>query len=83
MSGDRYAWMASALCAQTDPDEWIDNLAGSGSRTAKRICGNCPVITSCAAHAAALENYDSARIRGVWGGRTQRQRRRDRQQTAA
>lgn len=75
MSGDRYAWMASALCAQIDGDEWTDNLVGSGSRTAKRICGNCPVITSCTAHAAALENYDSTQLRGVWGGRTQNQRR--------
>lgn len=75
MSADRYAWMDSALCAQADPDEWIDNLAGAGSRTAKRICGTCPVMASCAAHATALEDYEGAQIRGVWGGRTQNQRR--------
>jgi WhiB family redox-sensing transcriptional regulator len=79
MSADRYAWMTSALCAQADPDAWLEGLAGGGSRTAKRICGRCPVRPSCAAHAAALEAHDGAQIRGVWGGLTQNQRRKERQ----
>lgn len=78
MIADRFAWMSSALCAQADPDEWTDNLAGTGSRTAKRICGGCPVQPACTAHAAALEAHDGAPIRGVWGGRSQNQRRKDR-----
>ena len=80
MSAARYAWMAEALCAQVDPDAWIEGLAGGGSQTAKRICGDCPVITACDAHAEHLEAHDGAPLRGVWGGRTQNQRR---QQTAA
>ena len=81
MSADRYAWMSSALCPQVSGAEWTDNLAGGGATAAKRICGTCPVRLACAAHAAALEDYDGAQIRGVWGGRTQNQRRR--QQAAA
>ena len=80
MSAARYAWMSSALCAQADPDTWIENLAGGGSRAAKRICGDCPVIAACDQHRVALEAHDGAPVRGVWGGRTQNQRR---QQNAA
>jgi len=78
----RYAWMSAALCAQSDPDEWLDNLAGGGSRAAKRICGQCPVRAACAAHAAQLEQHDGASLRGIWGGRSQRQRRQTRQTAA-
>lgn len=80
MSADRYAWMASALCAQADPDTWTEGLVGAGSTTAKRICGRCPVRPDCGAHASRLDDYDATELRGVWGGRTQNQRR---QQTAA
>ena len=81
MSAARYAWMSSALCAQADPDTWIEGLAGGGSHTAKRICDRCPVRADCGAHADHLQAHDRAPIRGVWGGRTQNQRRK--QQTAA
>lgn len=81
MSADRYAWMASALCAQIGGDQWTEGLAGGGSTTAKRICGRCPVIAECDQHRTALEQHDRTQMRGVWGGRTQRQR--QRQQTAA
>ncbi|MBR8638675.1 WhiB family transcriptional regulator [Streptomyces tuirus] len=79
MSAARYAWMASALCAQADPDLWTDGLPGTATTTARRICAGCPVIAECDQHRAALEAHDGHRLRGVWGGRTQRQRR----QTAA
>ncbi|WP_055693754.1 WhiB family transcriptional regulator [Streptomyces prasinopilosus] len=75
----RYAWMTSALCAQVDPDEWIDNLAGGGSHTARRICQRCPVTAACAAHAVALEQHDGGAIRGIWGGTSQNQRRKQKQ----
>jgi WhiB family redox-sensing transcriptional regulator len=81
MSADRYAWMADALCAQADPDTWLEGLAGGGSQTAKRICAGCPVIAECDQHRGALEAHDGIQLRGVWGGRTQNQRRK--QQTAA
>jgi hypothetical protein len=80
MSAARYAWMTEALCAQADPDTWTEGLAGGGSQTAKRICGRFPVTAACDQHRAALEAHDGAAVRGVWGGRTQNQRR---QQNAA
>ncbi|MGW0579944.1 WhiB family transcriptional regulator [Streptomyces sp. NPDC002920] len=82
MSADRYAWMESALCAQTDPDTWVEAGPGYGSRQAKRICGSCPVRLACAAHARRLEAEDGA-MAGVWGGASQRQRRSERRQHAA
>lgn len=75
----RYAWMSSALCAQVDPDEWTEGLAGGGAHTAKRICARCPVRDACAAHAGALEAHDGAAVRGIWGGLSQQQRRQARQ----
>ncbi|MFF9118337.1 WhiB family transcriptional regulator [Streptomyces massasporeus] len=80
MSAEQYAWMTEALCAQADPDTWIEGLAGGGSHTAKRICGGCPVLADCGAHANRLDDYDTTELRGVWGGRTHNQRR---QQQAA
>lgn len=81
MSAERYAWMSDALCAQTDPDTWLEGLAGGGSQAAKRICRRCPVRAACTAHVTVLEQHDGAQIRGVWGGLSQNQRRQ--QQTAA
>ncbi|MFE0470557.1 WhiB family transcriptional regulator [Streptomyces sp. NPDC058947] len=75
MSADHYAWMASALCAQADPDSWTEGLAGGGSQTAKRICARCPVRAACTAHANRLDAYDTTELRGVWGGHTHNQRR--------
>lgn len=82
MSADRYAWMDNALCAQVGGDEWTEGLSGGGSRAAKRICSACPVRLACAAHAAALEDYDGTAIRGVWGGRTQNQHRQQLEEAA-
>jgi WhiB family redox-sensing transcriptional regulator len=79
MSAGRHAWMAAALCAQTDPDLWTDTTGG-GMGPAKRICGHCPVTAQCTAHAQALEQHDGSQIRGTWGGHSQAQRHR---QTAA
>ena len=80
MSADQYAWMTSALCAQSDPSLWTDGLPGNSNRTALRICGHCPVRDECDQHRAQLETHDGARIPGIWGGRSQKQRRNDRQQ---
>ncbi|MFF8590024.1 WhiB family transcriptional regulator [Streptomyces sp. NPDC015220] len=74
MTAGRYAWMTAALCAQTDPDLFTAGKRGGGSQTAR-----CPVRPACEAHAAALEQHDGARIPGIWGGATSRQRRRARQ----
>jgi WhiB family redox-sensing transcriptional regulator len=64
----RKAWVTSALCRTTDPDELF--VSGAAQRKAAVICRHCPVVTECAVD--ALDN----RIEfGVWGGLTERQRR--------
>jgi WhiB family transcriptional regulator, redox-sensing transcriptional regulator len=62
-------WMASGLCAQTDPDEFYPDRGGS-ARQAKAVCARCPVITECLEDAIVHdERY------GVWGGLSERERR--------
>jgi hypothetical protein len=70
----RYAWMDQALCAQADSDQWVETGPGYGSQTPKRICQECPVRSECDAHADALHSFDGLAMRGVWGGRSHRQR---------
>jgi len=62
--------MARALCAQTDPEAFFPEKGGS-TRQAKIICRRCEVRQECLAYAlAAGEQY------GVWGGLSDRERRR-------
>lgn len=69
-----YQWMDSALCAQTDPETWFPE-AGGNYRTAKTICGHCPVQRECEAHAARLEGGSAHPGRhGAWAGATPRNR---------
>ncbi|KMS79582.1 hypothetical protein ACH49_12120 [Streptomyces leeuwenhoekii] len=63
--------MASALCAQADPELWTEPGAGA---VPKRICQRCPVRPQCAQHAAALEDTVGA-LAGIWGGTSRKQRR--------
>uniref|UniRef100_UPI003F4922F5 WhiB family transcriptional regulator n=1 Tax=Actinoplanes sp. CA-151224 TaxID=3239904 RepID=UPI003F4922F5 len=65
-SGD---WRDEALCAQTDPDEFFPPKGGS-IRTAKRICGRCPVQSACLQYALAHDERF-----GIWGGLSSRERR--------
>ena len=64
------AWMADGLCAQVDPDTWFPERGGS-TREAKAVCRRCPVRAECLAYALA----NDARF-GVWGGTSERDRRR-------
>lgn len=59
----------SALCAQTDPDEWFQEKGGS-TRTAKAVCADCPLIAECLEYAIANDERF-----GVWGGMSERERR--------
>ena len=64
------AWTTDALCAQVDPDLFYPET-GAPNQDAKRICGGCDVRAECLAYALAhRERF------GVWGGTTERERRR-------
>lgn len=64
------AWHADALCAQADPEAWFPEKGGS-TREAKAICGRCPVAAECVDDALTREERF-----GVWGGLSERERRR-------
>ncbi len=62
-------WHERALCAQTDPEAFFPEKGGS-TREAKRICTRCEVRVDCLADA-----LDRDERFGVWGGLTERERR--------
>lgn len=64
------AWYADALCAQTDPEAFYPDK-GQPTAPAKRVCAACPVTTECLEHALATNQ-----LFGVWGGMSERERRR-------
>lgn len=64
-------WRDSALCREVGADLFFaDHGGGDATRSAKRVCGMCPVVDQCREEALANgEPY------GVWGGLTERERR--------
>ncbi|WP_397545755.1 WhiB family transcriptional regulator [Rothia mucilaginosa] len=70
------AWQAEALCAQTDPEAFFPEKGGS-TRDAKRVCGVCPVREECLQY--AMDNDERF---GIWGGLSERERRRLRKQAS-
>ncbi|MDY6051106.1 MAG: WhiB family transcriptional regulator [Rothia sp. (in: high G+C Gram-positive bacteria)] len=68
------SWQADALCAQTDPEAFFPEKGGS-TRDAKRVCSECPVRQACLEY--AMENDERF---GIWGGLSERERRRLRKQ---
>ena len=63
-------WMLRALCRTMDPDIFYPH-DGVGVDKARKICGECAVQSECLEY--ALERED---IHGVWGGTSERERRR-------
>ncbi|GAA3244779.1 WhiB family transcriptional regulator [Pseudonocardia petroleophila] len=63
-------WQERALCAQTDPEAFFPEKGGS-TREAKRICGGCDVRAECLDYALAHDERF-----GIWGGLSERERRR-------
>lgn len=67
---DALAWQSDALCAQVDPEAFFPEKGGS-TRDAKRICTQCDVKEQCLNY--ALEHDERF---GIWGGLSERERRR-------
>jgi len=64
------SWQTDALCAQTDPESFFPEKGGS-TRDAKRICESCEVSGQCLEYALANDERF-----GIWGGLSERERRR-------
>ena len=69
-------WMARGNCATRPPDTFFPS-DGVGVEIAKRICEGCPVQEPCLEY--ALQNGEKF---GIWGGMSERERRRIRRQRA-
>lgn len=63
-------WQTDALCAQTDPEAFFPEKGGS-TRDAKKVCGACNVRAQCLEYALANDERF-----GIWGGLSERERRR-------
>lgn len=63
-------WMAHGNCRDVPPDVFFPS-DGLGVQEAQRICVDCPVSEACLEYALA-NRIDH----GVWGGRSERERRR-------
>ena len=64
------AWRASAACRGSDPEVFFIER-GQDDRPAKAICAGCPVREACLEYALA-----GGETFGVWGGRSERERKR-------
>lgn len=63
------SWQDRALCAQTDPEAFFPEKGGS-TREAKRVCVGCEVRVECLEYA-----LDKDERFGIWGGLSERERR--------
>ncbi len=70
------SWQGDALCAQTDPEAFFPEKGGS-TRDAKSICNSCEVQAECLEY--ALRNDERF---GIWGGLSERERRKLKRRTA-
>lgn len=64
------AWMHDAACRDY-PVAWFFPDDGEGVRDAREVCGGCPVRRACLSYALRYRLNE-----GVWGGASERQRRR-------
>jgi WhiB family transcriptional regulator, redox-sensing transcriptional regulator len=69
------AWQDRALCAQTDPEAFFPEKGGS-TREAKKVCRGCEVRADCLEYA-----LDHDERFGIWGGLSERERRRLKRET--
>jgi WhiB family transcriptional regulator, redox-sensing transcriptional regulator len=75
------AWQAEAVCAELPEDE-ADALffprRGESTKAARALCSGCPVRADCLEYAIANREQF-----GIWGGTSERERRKLRRTTAA
>ena len=69
-------WQDAALCQQVG-DAIFFPEKGESSRPAKSVCRNCPVREPCLQYALETDQRF-----GIWGGTSERQRRRLKRQSA-
>lgn len=69
-------WQEQAACRGMDPELWFSER-GESTSEAKEVCRCCPVRRECSEFALA----NGERF-GVWGGLSERQRRRIRRRAA-
>ncbi len=62
-------WKNDALCGQTDPDMFFPDR-GESTREAKMVCSRCTVTAECLEYALQHDERH-----GVWGGMSERDRR--------
>jgi WhiB family redox-sensing transcriptional regulator len=75
-SGDGRRWQEEANCLGVDPDLFFPER-GASTREAKAVCRGCEVRVDCLEYALAHgEKF------GIWGGLSERERRRVRRQRA-
>jgi WhiB family redox-sensing transcriptional regulator len=67
---DGQDWTDGARCAQVDPELFFPDKGGS-TRAPKKICRNCEVRPDCLDYALANDERF-----GIWGGFSERERRR-------
>jgi WhiB family transcriptional regulator, redox-sensing transcriptional regulator len=67
---DEYAWMLHGKCRGADTREFFPSN-GVGVEAAQRVCKGCDVREACLEY--ALQNHIE---QGVWGGASERERRR-------
>ncbi len=68
--GDRPGWQTRANCMGVDPDLFFPER-GQSTREAKEVCRGCVVREDCLEY--ALANGEKF---GIWGGMSERERRR-------
>ena len=77
MASDDLAWQDLANCRGADPDLFFPER-GASTRTAKSICRECSVQAECLEFAIV-----SSEKFGIWGGLSERDRRKIRRERAA
>ncbi|MFZ4584680.1 MAG: WhiB family transcriptional regulator [Acidimicrobiia bacterium] len=76
LQADQRRWQERANCYGVDPDLFFPER-GASTREAKSVCGGCEVRIECLEY--ALDNGEKF---GIWGGLSERERRRLRRQRA-